>query len=265
MHHIPQGTTSPTERYFEIDLLRSLAILGMVIYHTAYDLEVFYGWPVLRSLGVGGWLLARSTAVLFLLLVGISFRISWERIHARRDPWPLGVWWPTHNVSRYWSKYFRRGFQIFLCGMLVTAATYVWDPSTYVRFGVLHLIGVSIVLLPIFTKLKEGNALLGLAFLVAGNALMGTTASTSLLLPMGIPPKHFATVDYFPLLPWFGVVLLGDALGHALYVRSLRWRSHLPSIHPPLITPTSRRSLVIYLVHQPILFLVLKILLGAPR
>ena len=224
--------TAKTSRFVELDLLRTLAIFLMILYHLAYDLEEFYGWP----LGIfehPGWIAFRvSVAALFLLLVGISFSISWSRT-------PL------------YKKYLKRGLGVIACGMLVSAVTYGFEPETYVRFGILHLIGVSILLLPFFARFKEWNALLGLGF---GSGLGFGTAKTSLLIPLGIPPQNFMSVDYFPLIPWFGIVLIGYAIGLQVYAK--RQPALLLTTHYSLLTRMAwpgRHALLIYLLHQPLL------------
>jgi uncharacterized membrane protein len=240
-----------TVRYIEIDFFRALAILMMVLYHFVFDLSVLYGWNI-NVFNGGFLLLARSSANLFLLLVGISFAISWER-------------------TKRWEKYLRRGLFIFSCGLLVSLATYFFDPSTYVRFGILHLIGVSMILLPLFAPLKIWNALVGLGMIAMGTAVLkGIMIPTSLLIPLGIPPLSFETVDYFPLLPWFGVILLGVALGHQFYVRNRAWRDSMADMLNKIrfsqaFSFLSRHSLLIYLLHQPVLLLLLRLTIGAPK
>ncbi len=237
------------DRHVEIDLLRSAAILCMVIYHMMYDLWAFYDWRIDPVAG-GWWLFARATATLLLLLVGVSFAISWHRAMS----------FPAGAQKARW-KYLRRGMMIFLCGMLVSIVTYLFDPSTYVRFGILHCIGVSIALLPLFTKLRGWSAFAGIAMIAGGWVVQARTASTFLLLPLGIMPFSFASVDYFPLLPWFGVVLIGYAIGHVVYIRR-NFRSPLTcktALCRSLTWP-SRYALLMYLLHQPMLLLLLWII-----
>ena len=100
----------------EIDLLRTLAILMMVTYHTAYDLSAFF--HVRIDPFSGGWkILQRSTAILFLLLVGVSFVLSYYKSEKRPS----------------WEKYGKRGLVVLLCGMLASVVTFAVDPETYVR------------------------------------------------------------------------------------------------------------------------------------
>lgn len=251
---MPQVHRGPpaVHRFPELDLVRALAVLGMVTYHAAYDLQFFYSWKI--SVLDGGWLLlARATATTFFLLVGITFRISWTRTRERL------------SLFVTLRKYLRRGLLVILCGMLVTAATYRIDANTFVRFGVLHFIGVSIILLPLFTRLKIWNACVGGFVLFLGIWIQGKTASFSLLLPFGITPGGFISVDYYPLVPWFGWVLLGDAIGFLLYVRHREWRTCMSEItFPKIFLWPGKNALILYLLHQPIILIVLWGLLGKP-
>lgn len=278
-------------RYPELDLLRSLAVAGMVLYHLLYDLTDYYGYDV--GLFNGGWtLFERAVASLFLLLVGCSFAISWDR--ARRKCHGEPIDFAQDKLRRtmtspvlsslgsarddkrqdqirlrtLYPKYLRRGLALLGCALLVTLVTYAVDPATYVRFGILHLIGVSVLLLPLFAQLRVWTVLPALACLALGPVMRGFTDPTGLLEPLGITPADFLTVDYFPLLPWFGVVLLGYTAGYALYVRHGRWRRILPPAPSSsmfrFLTWPGRYALWIYLGHQPILLLILGILLGFP-
>ena len=80
--------------------------------------------------------------------------------------------------------------------------------------------------------------------------------STELFVPLGIYPKAIDMVDYYPLIPWFGVVLLGIAVGKWIYPNGTRLFS-LPDLGGNAISKAlrylGRNSLVVYLVHQPVL------------
>lgn len=227
-----------SKRFPEIDLLRTLAILGMVVFHGAYDLAVFYD----RDIAVrdGGWhLLQTATASLFLLLVGIGFAIGADK-------------------AGLWKRQRRRFMQIGAAALIISIATWIFDPHTYVRFGVLHLIAVASLLLPFFQPLREGSIAAGLVLLLLPTHTTGAWQPLAMIL--GFPPPGFATVDYFPLLPWFGVILIGYGLGHFLYVRPTKWRPALFDRIPSAATWPGRHSLMIYLVHQPIILSLLYIL-----
>ncbi|MFA6038754.1 MAG: heparan-alpha-glucosaminide N-acetyltransferase [Candidatus Peribacteraceae bacterium] len=229
-------------RHLEIDLLRTIAVVMMVVYHAAFDLSFFYGLPF--GAISGGWLiLQRSTANLFLLLVGMSFAVSYGRMEAKGAS--------RRNILM---KYARRGLFVFLCGMLVTAVTFFVVPEAYVRFGVLHMIGVSILLLPFLMPLREGNLILAIAVYFLGRVTGTVPEGYGIFLPFGWMPAGFVSVDYFPLFPWMATILLGVAVGNALYNRGwLRWHVRDHRFWQIMTTP-GRHALEIYLMHQPILF-----------
>jgi uncharacterized membrane protein len=173
-------------RYFELDLLRTVAIVLMVVYHFAFDLAFSYGWPI--PVLTGGWLiLQRITANLFLLLVGIGAAISHDRMQS------------THRTrAEQWKHTGKRAAAIFGAALLVTGGTYVMDPATYVRFGILHLIGTAALLLPLSAPLREGSILLGILLFLASDAVRGIArgyflvAFRHILVPQfpWIPQRH---------------------------------------------------------------------------
>jgi uncharacterized membrane protein len=244
----PPAPPRPRVRFWEVDALRGVAIIMMVIYHLAWDIEA-YGIAAIGLHGPAWQSFQRATASLFLLLVGVSLHLSIERWRATGQP--PGV---------LWGRQLRRAAVVLGGGLLVTAITWLAVPSAPVLFGILHLIGVSIVLATPFHRLGGWNAPLGLAVILAAQPLRGLTVPFPWLLWLGLVPTGFASVDYFPLLPWFGVVLLGLAAGPWLYP-NLRRRLPLPdrsgALPIRLLGWMGRRSLIIYLLHQPALVLLL--------
>lgn len=184
-------------------------------------------------------MLARSVAIIFLILVGISFAISWER-------------------TPQYKKYARRGAVILACAMLITIVTYVLDPTTYIRFGILHLIGIATLLLPLFARFKSFAFVPGLLLMFAGQWMQSIHPETSLLIPLGMYPASFTSLDYFPLVPWFGVILIGVSFGNVLYIKNLSWRATVPFDRlPRIFSWPGRHALWIYMIHQPLILALL--------
>ena len=183
-----------------------------------------------------------ATASLFLLLVGVSLTISRSRASPAMDSRGLTL------------KFLKRGAFLFACGMLVTIATWLYLGEGYVIFGILQLIGVSVALAPLLFKTGRYAALCGAALIVAGILVAGIEGPLWLLWA-GIHPATFASVDYTPLLPWLGVVLIGIAGGTWLYpggMRHFRFQG-LEGRLSRTLQFAGRHSLIIYLVHQPVL------------
>ncbi len=231
-------------RYWELDLARTVAIAMMFAYHAGYDVDFLA--PGVGIEPLQGWwrALQVATGSLFLLVAGISFTIS-DASAARR-----GYAWSTR-----FAKHARRGAQVIACGLAISLVTWIALDDRYVRFGILHAIGTSIVLAPFVARLGLWNAPLGVAVIVAGVLLAGERSDIPGLLLLGIKPPDGAGVDYYPLLPWFGLFMLGIAAGTALYPKGRPggWATRLRPTVPAWLTVPGRHSLVIYLVHQPVL------------
>ena len=237
-------------RFREIDATRGIAILMMVLFHTVFDLNFFMILPVNISTGFWRWF-AMATASLFLLVVGISLVVSRARSAAKLSGFALT------------KKFLFRGAGIFALGLLVTLATWLYLHEGFILFGILHLIGVSVILSVLFFRFGKYNILLGLLF-IAGGFFIGTLQGPVWLLPLGIYPSSFTSVDYTPLIPWFGVVLAGLGVGEFLYSGGVR-QFTVPHLPDRIVQPLSflgRYSLVIYLVHQPIIILLLAAVTG---
>jgi uncharacterized membrane protein len=94
----------------------------------------------------------------------------------------------------------------------------------------------------------------------AGLYLKSFTFDFNWLLPIGFLPNEFATIDYFPLLPWFGVILIGIAVGNLIYPNAKR-RYQIRDLPGNFFTKglcfMGRNSLIIYFIHQPILLTII--------
>ncbi|MDD1694751.1 MAG: DUF1624 domain-containing protein [Methanoregula sp.] len=248
------------ERFFEIDIARGIAILMMVLFHTLFDLSYFSLAAV--NVATGFWrYFAYATATLFLLVVGISLVVSHARAVEKLSGFLLA------------KKFLVRGAEIFALGLLVTLATWLYIPTGCILFGILHLIGVSVMLSPLFFRLKKYNLLAGLACIAIGlfvipliNPITASLPDVAalLLLPLGLHSATFWSVDYTPVFPWIGVVLIGLGTGEFLYGNGVRHFT-MPYLSDIVVRPLSllgRHSLLIYLVHQPVIILLLAVVTG---
>lgn len=239
-------------RFWEIDALRGIAIIMMVIFHFIFDIYYFG----IYSLDVHSgflWWLARTTAFIFILLVGVSLSLSYSRAILLIDL----------NQKNLFYKYLKRGLKIFGYGLIITAVTWIFIRQGFIIFGILHFIGVAIILEYPFYKQKYLNLILGLIFIVSGIYLMNFNFDFYELLWLGFNPYNFYTLDYFPLLPWIGVVSLGLFLGNTLYENYTR-RFNLPDLSKNWFIKglgyLGRHSLFIYFIHQLVLLLILYLL-----
>jgi uncharacterized membrane protein len=152
--------------------------------------------------------------------------------------------------------------KIFSLGLVITLATWVLIGHGFIVFGILHFIGLSIILAYPFLKFKLWDFYLpfGAFLILAGLVLSTVTFSSPWLLWLGFIPIGFYTFDYFPILPWFGIVLIGLYFGNLLYPDSMqrfKIRDFSKSSLVRFLSFLGRHSLIIYFLHQPILIALL--------
>jgi uncharacterized membrane protein len=239
-----------SKRFWEIDVFRGIAIIMMIIYHLAYDLYFLGNFPI--KINSISWILfQRTTASLFLLLVGISLTISHSK--AKRK----------YSEKDLFLRNLKRGIKIFFWGVIITLFTFIFLSNGIILFGILHLIGISIIISYPLLEYKYKNLVVGVLVILLGMYLSNFTFDTVYLLWLGFEPVSFFSFDYFPILPWYGVVLIGIFLGNSIYPETKR-RFVIPDLSGNYLTKglsfLGRHSLKIYLIHQPAIILLLYIL-----
>lgn len=230
-----------TQRVWEVDALRGLAVVMMVVYHFMYDLYFFRVTDAIFTNPVWFYF-QRTTATLFIGLVGVSLALRRQR-----------------NGGVRFVDLSKRGATIFLWGLVISGVTwFALGPASYIRFGILHFIGLAIVVAYPFLQLRWLNLFIGIGLIGVGVWLQQFTFTPpwTYLFWLGLEPPNHTYVDFFPFIRWFGVVLIGIALGNLLYGQNDR---HFPlpvqdnSGLVGRLATLGRHSLSIYLIHQPVL------------
>lgn len=252
--HSPKVTdTQKNERIPEIDLLRGVAVAAMIVYHFLFIVDTFGNpshpvtsqlqqWIALDNHFVS--LYAQTIRFTFIGLVGVSLWLS-----------------ASKAGSSFVKKQLLRAAQIGLLALLISVGSFMFDPATMIRFGILHLIAVSIVLaLPFVTKPKI-SLVIGTFIAAVGFRFIPIATQIPHLFWLGLTLPSKRDLDYFPLVPWFGLVLIGIWLGWVLYGN--KRRSRLPkelksrAKSQSLLNFLSKHALVLYVIHPPLLFLLL--------
>jgi uncharacterized membrane protein len=227
-------------RFWEIDFARGLAVILMIVFN--YSFALSYLSIYIFSHGWIYWtLFPRFVASLFISIAGLSLTLF-------------------YNQTKDHKKIISRGLKIFGLGLLITAVTFLTFPESFIIFGILHLIGISIIFGSLFLRFNKLNLFLGLLIIALGFYLQNFSFNFPWLLWLGFAPNNFYTFDYFPILPWFGVFLLGMFFGNLLYwngKRSFKIKDLSKTYFARLSSFIGRHSLIIYLLHQPLLILVL--------
>lgn len=237
---VRSDSTSGAERCARlqsIDILRGIAIALMIVYHFSYDLT-YFGFAQFDFYGDPFWLHARTLILtLFLFVVGISLVLA------------------TGRRLRVRSYLIRLGYLV-AGAALISLSSYLMFGSRWIFFGVLHFIAVASIIGLAFVGRPWLALPTGIGLISLGRLFRHAFFDQPALQWLGLMTYKPPTEDYVPLIPWFGVVLLGIFAGHRLILRQGAWsfvqrQSQVPPAR--LLAFAGRHSLVIYMLHQPLL------------
>lgn len=232
------------KRYRLLDFLRGVSLVNMVAYHLLYDLVYLFGVRIEWYHGAGAYWWQQLICGSFILFAGASCRLS------------------RNNL--------KRGAQLLAFGVVLGRVTAFVMPQQQVRFGILHFMGIACLLAGLLRPVLERvmpacGSLVALFFFLltrgVGRGWLGFLGhplvylpeglyQTAFLYPLGFPGPEFFSSDYFPLLPWFFLFLLGFFLWPMVQgMDVLEWPQQ-----PNPISWAGRRTVWIYLAHQPVLY-----------
>jgi uncharacterized membrane protein len=225
------------ERIQAVDLIKGIDIVFMVLFNYSVTLDYFRLIPI-PSNYFYRYILPFSIASIFIFISGVTSHISYEK-----------------HKEKFARKYFIRGMKLLFFAALITLFSYVFVPQYTIFFGILHFFAVSSFLIPFFIKYKKINLIAGLLIILSGVYLQQQTFTFSDLFWLGFVPENLSTFDYFPLIPWFGVILPGVYYGKYIIEKTanIGFERKMSCI----FTFLGKHSLAVYLVHQPALILLL--------
>jgi len=226
---------STHRRFWEIDLVRTIALLGLLFFHTR---ELLYYFDlVVEPLRTGIWFWLRAVNCgLFVFPAGMALTISYSR-------------------GKKMSGFVRRGLMLFGLGMVLTVLSLLVVPEQYVRFGILHFFGVAFILVPFFIRFRYINLIIAVVVMAIGLYLIVEHIYIDSPWLLWLAPYSFRSLDYWPLVPSFGIFLLGMFFGKILYPQGNR-RYGIRELRNPVVSGVmllGRHPLVIYLAHLPVL------------
>ncbi|WP_157015335.1 heparan-alpha-glucosaminide N-acetyltransferase [Mesorhizobium xinjiangense] len=232
-----QAPLRTRRRIGAIDAARGMALLTMAIYHLAWDLE-FFGYAPHGMTAEGGWrLFARAIASSFLFLVGFSLFLA-------------------HGKGIRWQSFWRRLAMVAGAAALITVATRLATPGSFIFFGILHQIALASLLGLAFLKVPaRWIVLIAVAVIVAPHVLRNPLFDHPAFWWLGLSADPPRSNDYVPVFPWFGAVLLGMAAARLAVARD--WLERVAAWSLPswsgILQFAGRHSLAVYLIHQPVL------------
>ena len=233
------GTHSPIlPRLTIVDQVRGLAIIGVVIFHLVWDLD----FTNLITPGLASqplWIaFGRLLAGTFMFLVGVSLVLA-------------------NREAVQWEKAAKRIFMIALCALLITIATYLVFPSAFVFYGILHAIAVASVIGLVLVQFRPLFVLaLGAFIWLAPLVFADPAFDTRWLAWIGFSQSPPVSNDLVPVFPWLGITFVGIALTRMGLAYNLDVRfaaKNSQGATGKFLSFCGQHSLVIYLLHQPLL------------
>ena len=248
------------KRLETIDTIRGITIISMILFHFCWDLKYIKDFDMPWYGTFGSYLWQQSICWTFIIISGFC-------LHFAKGP-------------------IRNGAIVFLCGFIVTCVTQIALPEAPVYFGVLTLLGSSMILLGVFlrivnlnenSKLKKFDPFWGFvifAFLFAMTkqinsgflnfgffkvnlpaTLYGIGMNNGFknmhLTYLGFMQEGFYSSDYFSLMPWFFLFVVGYFL-YDILEKNFDNKMFAIKIQP--FSWIGKHSLLIYLLHQPVLY-----------
>lgn len=237
------------KRYTLLDIIRAVAIINMVFYHAMWDITRIFGVSAPWFFSDGASLWQRSIRLTFILISGFCWCLSKNRLN--------------------------RALTVIAASVIISGVTAIVMPENAIIFGVLSLIGMAMLLtIPLdrlFRRVSPfiGTAVCILLFILTRNITQGYIGIGSIhLLDLprflyanlittffGFRMEGFYSPDYVPLLPWLFIFWLGYFL-YRIFER-FDLLKYLSVISCKPLEFLGKHSLLIYMLHQPIVYGVL--------
>lgn len=241
------------DRYWEVDAVRGIALVGMIVYHFLACMVIFH--MIVEDeefLSYYGTINIASAS--FVLIAGVALILR----HARKK---------GRTTKEYYRSIVIKALFLFVVAIGITIATWIGAAlflhnDVYVKFGFLHMLSISMLLCLPFLQFGKWNILPGIIVVLIGIFVIPEITAPEWLYPLGIHGADFmnTTQDYFPLFPWFGVLLIGIALGDLFYpngIRSFRFpeAGRIGKFFARM--GNGKVTLAVYLAHIPVIFAIL--------
>lgn len=240
------------ERYWEVDAIRGVSLIGMVIFHLISLLVIFHMIVSFEFYASLTPYVHLGTSI-FVIISGVALILRYGRMAGK----PL---------REYHLAIIKRGLLVFFIGLMIAVVGsilihfFIGD-GRYMYFNFLQMMGLSMILCIPFLRIGKWSIIPALFFILLG-FFMGTINGPEWMMIFGIYPTSLYPRDFFPLLPWFGVMLLGVWIGSVIYPKGVRtYKIREPKKFGSLIATIGKYPLEIYLLHIPILFALLWIIM----
>lgn len=220
-------------RYGLLDSIRGFALINMIIYHALWDVVYMFGVDIKWYYSKPGFIWQQFICHTFIFLSGFCFSMGKNKL--------------------------KRGLVVFASSIIICAVTLLFMPDSRILFGVLCLIGsCMLILIPFENLLKKINPYIGFIIFMTIFVLTKNIPDKSwefgniFTAYVGFPHGSFRSVDYFPLVPWL-FLYVGGLFMYMIFCKHNLLR-FLSTIRIKPLEFIGRHSLLIYILHQPVVY-----------
>ena len=229
-------------RVFLLDTTRGICVLLMIVYHFCWDLG-YFGFIDIRLATQGlGLIIAQFIGLSFITIAGISARL-------------------LMLSDTFKKKFLKRLFKLVFISAVISTVTFVLNKNSFIFFGILHFLSVCSIISLILIKFQNNFHLLLIFFGTVIISSSGITLDLPFMLSwLGFNKEIPTTNDFYPLFPWITFYFFGFWLGKMIFRKlneknkNLSMPNNKISLFLKFFEYVGRKALIIYLLHQPILF-----------
>lgn len=233
--------TSHISRIEEIDFLRGIAIILMVVYHWFALLDIKTGTKYTSNIFLD--FIGQVSRIIFILLVGISTELSKQK----------------NDTNLFIEKQLEKVLHLIIYALSITIVTKFVYPKLFIRFGILHYMSITLLLLTFMSFLNNKIPFrIGIFMLFIYTIFMVNTPSNNFFLNILGFKLSYNTMDFFPIFRWFWLSTFGLLISKSLYKNNKRTYTK-PIFNKEIyknIIKLGKYSLEIYLIHFPIIYLI---------
>lgn len=230
-------------RYQYIDIIRWLCILLMVVFHLNYSLVHIFQIEFLNFSETFWYIMGRISAVGFMMIAWMSYFLASKK----------------YVQQELQEKYLKYSWMLAIISFVITLGTYLFFPQQLILFGILHFFALSFAILP-FVAIGIGRAGMVALWILAIFQFVPLTVEYIFLFPLGFTYDWFYSADYYPIIPYFAVVLLWFIVADMLVKYDVLKALHISRDLYPIekfFSTMGKYSLSIYIIHQAIIIAII--------
>ena len=245
-------------RYYEIDFIKGIAVILMVIFH------IFY---LCKYMGIKSYdpdspllhLIARIAHTTFIICMGINLTLCKQKSKKNKK-----------SNKEYYKSILYRCMTYLVLSFIISYVSYLaFGENLFIKFGIIHFMTIGVFITSIFADKPKISMITSILIIIIDllielNKLSFNNFNKYIGFITGLNLK-FNSLDYFPLIPWIAISLFGVIIGNTLYSNFNRNYKELKKISNKiennsilkLISIFGKKSLLIYLFHFPLIYLIL--------